>query len=93
MYQVKYKCAYRDHWYDDREFDDWGEAVKRGRVVANHRRGLPVVIKLTRFDPGTHLGPDGLPLWMSQRGEESVLTPVGSPAADGLRTWAMRPVQ
>lgn len=69
MFQVKYRCAFREVWYDDLEFDDWAGAIERGREVARSRRGYPVVIKLTRVDPVTHLGPTDV-LWVSERGRE-----------------------
>lgn len=44
MFQVKYRCAYRDFWYDDVEFEDWGQAVAQARAISRQRSGGPVVI-------------------------------------------------
>jgi hypothetical protein len=44
MFEVKYRCLYRDYWYADLDTDDWTQAVVRARVLSQERRGGPVVI-------------------------------------------------
>ena len=45
MFQVLYKCLYREHWYDDiAPVDDWQVAVRIAQQVKMQRR-CPVVIR------------------------------------------------
>ena len=38
MFQVQYRCVFREWWYDDVEVYDWPLAVNRAMQVAAARR-------------------------------------------------------
>lgn len=39
MYTVQYRCLYREHWYDDSEWQTWDSAAARAmQLVAAGRR-------------------------------------------------------
>ncbi len=39
MYQIQYRCLYREHWYDYDTADTWNEAVRlAGKVEAVGRK-------------------------------------------------------
>jgi len=45
MFQVLYRCLYRDFWYDDLQpVNSWGEAVWVAKQVQAQRR-CPVMIR------------------------------------------------
>lgn len=43
MFQIKYRCLYRDYWYDAPETNDWGSAVQTAQCIAR-QRGTAVVV-------------------------------------------------
>ena len=42
MYQVRYRCTYREYWYDDLETDDHQEAINRARLLEGAGRMVAV---------------------------------------------------
>lgn len=63
MYLVRYRCTYRDHWYDDLETDDYQEAIARalrlegaGRLVAVWDMNQRVVVYgVTLYPPASQM--------------------------------------
>lgn len=49
MFQIQYRCVYREWWYDDAETDSWPWAVSRAMQVAAARRTLTRIISYGRI--------------------------------------------
>jgi hypothetical protein len=45
MYLVRYRCQYREQWYDDLETDNYQEAVERAMALVTGGRLAVVVME------------------------------------------------
>ena len=46
-YTVRYRCQYRDYWYDDLETISWPEAVARAQQLTVAGRAVMIVDSFT----------------------------------------------
>lgn len=57
VWTVRYRCVYRDHWYDDSDWQDLGSAVQRAQQIQQEEPRRAVVI----------LSPDWRVVWFRDR--------------------------